>query len=129
MSAERPLHRSASTPAERPLDSRTIDADKAEAVVRRTMLDGGTCSVEAEGWRRVLVHDPAMDAPLKRWPWPFSLFSPHRVRFLFYEGTMRASTLTYEKNKLEDAIQYFLHDLPPKAKVSITRERTRAGRA
>ena len=110
------------------MDSRTLDAEKAEPAVRRAMLEGGMCSVEAEGWRRVLVHDPAVDAPLKRWVWPFPLFSPHRVRFITYEGPMRASTLTYEKNKMEEAIRYFFRGLPPKAKVIITRERASGGR-
>src|SRR5258708_4143912 len=117
MSSNRTFHRSTAASTERTLDSRTLDAEKAEPAILRAMLDGGSCSVEAEGRRRVLVHDPAVDAPLKGWPWPFPLFSPHRVRFIIYEGTMRTGSMTYEKAKIGEAIKYFLLGLPPRAKV------------
>ena len=120
------FHRSLAATTERPQDARTVDAEKAESAIRRAMLDGGTCSVEAEGRRRVLVHDPKIDAPLKSWPWPFHLLSPHRVRFLLYEDTLQATTMTYEKNRIDDAIRYFLLGLPPKAKVVITKDRPSA---
>jgi len=120
------FHRSLAATTERPQDARTIDAEKAEPAIRRAMLDGGTCSVEAEGRRRVLAHDPKIDAPFKHWPWPFHLLSPHRVRFLLYEDTLRATTMTYEKNRIDDAIRYFLQGLPPKAKVVITKDRPSA---
>ena len=120
------FHRSTAATTERRQDARTIDAEKAESAIRRAMLEGGTCSVEAEGRRRVLVHDPKVDAPLKSWPWPFPLLSPHRVRFLLYEDTLRATTMTYEKKRIDDAIRYFLQGLPPKAKVVITKDRPSA---
>jgi hypothetical protein len=120
------FHRSTAATTERPQDARTIDAEKAEPVIRRAMLEGGSCSVEAEGRRRVLVHDPKVDAPLKSWPWPFPLLAPHRVRFLLYEDTLRATTITYEKKRIPDAIRYFLQGLPPKAKIVITKDRPSA---
>ncbi len=120
------FHRSTAATTERPQDARTVDAEKAEAAIRRAMLDGGTCSVEAEGRRRVLVHDPKVDAPMKGWPWPFHLLSPHRVRFLLYEDALRATTMTYEKKRIDDAIRYFLQGLPPKAKIVITKDRPSA---
>lgn len=123
MSPDRSFHRSASSIPERPLDSRTVDAEKAEPAIRRAMMEGGNCSVEAEGRRRVLVHEPARDAPLERWPWPFPLFAPHNVRFILYEDTMPTSTLIYEKQRIGEAIKYFMAGLPPKAKIIITRER------
>ena len=108
---------------ERALDSRTLDAEKAEPAIRRAMMEGGTCTVHADGRRRVLIHDPARDAPLASWPWPFHLLSPHRVRFILYEDTMPTSTVTYEKARIGEAIKYFLQNLPPRAKIVITRER------
>jgi hypothetical protein len=120
------FHRSTAATTERPQDARTVDAEKAELPIRRAMLDGGSCSVEAEGRRRVLVHDPRVDAPLERWIWPFHLLSPHNVRFLLYEGTLLATTVTYEKKRIADAIKYFLQGLPPKAKIIITRDRPSA---
>lgn len=126
MTPERGFHRSTAAATERPQDARTVDAEKAEPVIRRAMLEGGMCSVEAEGRRRVLVHDPQRDAPLAKWPWPFRLLSPHNVRFLLYEDTLRATTMTYEKKRIDDAIRYFLQGLPPKAKIVITRDRPSA---
>lgn len=120
------FHRSLAATTERPQDARTIDAEKAESAIRRAMLDGGTCSVEAEGRRRVLIHDPKIDAPFEKWPWPFSRLSPHNVRFLLYEDALRATTITYEKKRIEDAIRYFLQGLPPKAKIVITKDRPSA---
>ncbi len=122
------FHRSLAATTERPQDARTVDAEKAEAAIRRAMLDGGTCSVEFEGRRRVLVHDPRVDAPLKRWIWPFHLLSPHRVRFMLYEDALRATTITYEKERIADAMKYFLQGLPPKAKIIITKDRPSATR-
>src|SRR5262245_33815384 len=123
MSPERTLFRNTSTPAERPMDSRTLDAEKAKPAILRAMQEGGICSAEAEGRRRELVHDPAVDAPLKGWPWPFPLLSPHRVRLITYEGTLRSGSVTYEKNRIEEAVNYFLAGLPARAKVIISRDR------
>ncbi|MEO5618586.1 MAG: hypothetical protein ABIS67_12510 [Candidatus Eisenbacteria bacterium] len=128
MSPERPLHRTTTMPVERSMDSRTLDAEKAEAAIRRAMQDGGTCAVEAEGRRRVLVHDPAVDAPLRNWPWPFTMIAPHRVRLIIYEDNVSSSSLTYERDRVGDAIAYFLGGLPPKAKVIISRQRVTRGR-
>jgi len=129
MTRERPIYRSATSPAEKPMNSRTLDAESAGPAIRRAMLDGGICSLEAEGRRRELVHDPDVDAPLRHWPWPFTLFAPHRVRFILYEGTMRSGSLTYEKKRLEEAIRYFLEGVPPKTKVIISRRRFGGGRS
>jgi len=123
---ERGFHRSTAATTERPQDARTVDAEKAEPVIRRAMLEGGMCSVEAEGRRRVLVHDPQRDAPLAKWPWPLRLLSPHNVRFLLYEDTLQATTMVYEKKRIPDAIRYFLQGLPPKAKIVITKDRPSA---
>jgi hypothetical protein len=127
VSPERPLYRSTAATSERAQDSRTVDAEKAEPAIRRAMLDGGSCTVEADGRRRVLLHEPAIDAPLKSWIWPFSLMSPHRVRFILYEDSMRATTMTYEKARIGEAIKYFLLGLPPRAKIAITRDRPTGG--
>ena len=129
MSPERPLYSRATIPAERPMDSRTVDAEKAEGPIRRAMQDGGTCSVEAEGRRRMLVHDPSVDAPMRNWPWPFTLFARHQVRLIIYEDNLPSSALAYEKRRIGEAIAYFLGGLPPKAKVIITRERVTGGRS
>jgi len=126
---ERPIYRSATSPAEKPMDSRTLDAEQAGPSIRRAMLDGGICSLEAEGRRRELVHDPDVDAPLRNWPWPFTLFAPHRVRFHLYEGTMRSGTLIYERKRMDEAIRYFLEGVPPKTKVIISRRRFGGGRS
>ena len=126
MSREPRFHRSIAATTERPQDARTIDAEKAEPVIRRAMLEGGMCSVEAEGRRRVLVHDPKIDAPLSRWIWPFPLFAPHRVRFILYEGTLPATTMEYDRKRIDEAVKYFLLGLPPKAKVIVTRDRASA---
>jgi hypothetical protein len=129
MSPDRPLYRRATMPAERPMDSRTVDAEKAEAAIRRTMQDGGTCSVEAEGRRRMLIHDPAADTRFRNWPWPFTLMAYHRVRLVIYEDNLPTSSLSYEQDRIGEAIAYFLGGLPPKAKVIITRERVTSGRS
>jgi len=129
MSRDRPIFRSASVPPERPMDSRTLDAEKSEAAIRRVLEDGGSCSVEAEGRRRELIHDPQVDAPLRGWPWPFTLIAPHRVRLVIWEGTMRSGTVTYEKDRINEAVKYFLTGVSPKAKVIITRHRFGGGRS
>jgi len=129
MTRDRPIFRSATTPAERPMDSRTVEAAQAEPAIRLALRDGGTCSLEAEGRRRELVHDPEVDAPLRGWPWPFTLFAPHRVRLNIYEGTMRSGSLSYEKKRIDEAIKYFLGGVPPKTKVIISRRRFGGGRS
>lgn len=129
MTPERPLIRNAIRSTERPLDSRTFDVGQAATAMRMALREGGSCSVEANDRRLVLVHDPELDAPLRGWPWPFTLIAPHRVRLLIYEGAMRTSTMTYEKPRIEEAIRYFLAGLPPRAKVVVTRQRPSGGRA
>ena len=129
MSPDRPIFRSASAPPERPMDSRTLDAEKAESVIRRTMMEGGSCSIEVEGRRRELVHDPRRDAPLRGWPWPFTLIAPHRVRLVIWEGAMRGGSVTYDRKRIDEAIKYFLLGAGPKAKVIVTRERFGGGHA
>jgi hypothetical protein len=109
------------------MDSRLVDAENALEPVRRALLEGGSCSVETEGWRRVLVHDPAVDAPLKGWPWPFPLFSPHQVRLQIYEGALRVTTVRYSRKQIDEAIDSFLRGVAPKTKVIITRERSLSG--
>jgi len=109
------------------MDTRTVDAEHGLEPIRRAMLEGGACSVEAEGWRRELVHDPAVDAPLKHWPWPFPLLSPHRIRLQIYEGALRVSTVRYSKGRLDEAIENFLVGVGPKTKIIITRERSLRG--
>ena len=109
------------------MDTRTVDADAALESLKRAMLEGGSCSVEAEGWRRVLIHDPATDAPLKSWPWPFPLFAPHHIRLQIYEGALRVTTVRYSKSQLDQAIESFMHGVTPKTKIIITRERALRG--
>ncbi len=127
MHAERPISRSPEARGERAMDSRTLDAEKAEPAIHRAMLEGGSCTVDAEGRRRLLVHDPRVDAPFRSWPWPFRLIPSHRVRFVLYEDNLPTSTLTYEKKRIPEAIRYFLSGLPPRAKIVITRERSLGG--
>jgi len=51
------------------------------------------------------------------------------VRLVIWEGTMRSGTVTYEKDRINEAVKYFLTGVSPKAKVIITRHRFGGGRS
>jgi hypothetical protein len=99
--------------------TRRFAASEAREEMRRALLAGGSCTVEAGGRRRVLMHDPRVDRPATAWPWPLRLFQRHTVRYVVLDEERRVSSHIYTRPRLDEAIAYFLRDLPAEAPVTI----------
>jgi hypothetical protein len=106
----------------RPRETKQVAARDAAGHIRKALGERGTCSVGIGPRRRTLAYDPRVDAPRERWPWPFRLFQPHTVRYVVYEDARRVSSHIFVRNRMEEAIEYFLRDLPPDAQITITAE-------
>jgi hypothetical protein len=98
----------------------TVPAREAAPRIRRALERGGRCTVEAGSRTRMLVHDPAVDRSGARRPWPLGLLGRHEVRYVVLEDAKRVSSHIYARPKLDEAIRYFLRELPPDAPVTIT---------
>lgn len=106
----------------RPRETKQIAARDAAGHMRKALAAHGTCSVGVGSRRRTLAYDPRVDAPHERWPWPLRLFQPHTVRYVVYEDERRVSSHIFVRNRMEEAIDYFLRDLPPDAQITVTME-------
>ena len=105
------------------IENRIIEVRRARAPMKRALQQGGACRVELTGnRRRTLVHHPLLDAPHRPLPWPFSLFQQPTVRYMVTEGETRVSSHIYTRNRVDEAIEYFLRDLAPETRVTISRE-------
>jgi hypothetical protein len=106
----------------RPRETKQVGARDAAGLIRKALTARGTCSVDVGSRRRTLAYDPRVDAPRERWPWPLRLFQPHTVRYVVYEDARRVSSHIFVRNRMEEAIEYFLRDLPPDAQITVTIE-------
>jgi hypothetical protein len=106
----------------RPRETKQVVARDAADHIRKALAARGTCSVEVGSRRRTLAYDPRVDAPRERWPWPLRLFQPHTVRYVVYEDARRVSSHIFVRNRMDEAIDYFLRDLPPDAQITVTIE-------
>jgi hypothetical protein len=88
-----------------------------EDVLRR----GGSATIEFGARRRVLVHDPRVDAPAKPLPGPLKMLQKHTVRYMVTEGVRRVSSHIYVWNQMDEAIDYFLKDVDSTCPVTLTR--------
>lgn len=101
--------------------TQTVRADTARPLIRRALKVGGSAAIEFGQRRRVLLHDPRVDAPARPLPWPLSLFQSHTVRYVVTEGGKRISSHMYVLQKTDEAIDYFLRDIDPGVEITITR--------
>lgn len=97
----------------------TVPARAAARPIRRALERGARCTVEARGRTRVLVHDPTVDREGPRWPWPLRWLERRQVRYVVLEDEKRVSSHIYTRPRVDEAIRYFLRDLPPDAPVTI----------
>ncbi len=105
---------------ERKAEVLSVERVHATPMIRRALESGGTCAVAVGSKRRMLVHDPTLDAPERPLPWPFSLLQPHTIRYVVYEDERRVSSHIFVRNRVDEAIDYFLRDVPSDSKVTIT---------
>lgn len=104
-------------------ETRIVEARGARAPMKRALRDGGQCRVDLSNRRRrTLSHDPVLDAPSRRLPWPLSVFQQSTVRYVVIEGETRVSSHIYTRNRVDEAIDYFLRDLAPGTRVTISFE-------
>ena len=101
-------------------DVQRVAASGARESIRRALTAGGSCAVEVQGRRRVLMHDPRLDRPEHLLPWPLRLFQRHTVRYVVLDDERRVSSHIYSRAQMEGAIDYFLRDVPAEAQVAIT---------
>jgi hypothetical protein len=97
-----------------------IEAVEARDAMERALMQGGKCTVEVGTRKRTLVHDPTLDGPLKKLPWPLELFQEHTVRYVVYDDERLVSGHIFVRRQMKDAIDYFLRDVQPHQKVAIT---------
>ena len=103
-------------------DVHTVEVRRARAAIRQAMREGGECRVELPSNRkRMLAHHPAFAAPRSPLPWPLRLFQQSTLRYVVTEGGQRVSSHLYTRNRVDEAIDYFLRDLPPETRITITR--------
>ena len=103
----------------RPGETRQVEARDAARHIRDALDMGGTCSVAVGARRRTLVHDPLVDRPGGRLPWPLGMFQKHTVRYVVYEDERRVSSHIFVRNRMDEAIEYFLRDVDPRSAVTI----------
>jgi hypothetical protein len=104
-----------------PLEARIIEASRARPAMKTALRAGGACRVALSGNRkRVLVHHPMLDAPRTKLPWPLSLLQQPTVRYVVSEGDTLVSGHIYRRDHVDEAIDYFLRDLPPSTRVTIS---------
>jgi len=88
--------------------------------MKKALRLGGQCRVDLpSNRRRTLAHDPLIDAPRARLPWPLSVFQQDTVRYVVTEGDARVSSHIYTRSRVNEAIEYFLRDLEPETRVTI----------
>jgi hypothetical protein len=97
-----------------------IEALEAREAMERALQQGGKCTVEVGSRRRTLVHDPTLDGPAKKLPWPLELFQEHTVRYVVYDDERLVSGHIFVRRHMKDAIDYFLRDVKPHQKIAIT---------
>lgn len=87
--------------------------------MRQALHNGGRCTLEIGGRRRVLMYDPRVDRPARPWPWPLSLLQSPTVRYVVFEDEKRVSSHIYSRPRVDEAIAYFLRGVEPDAIVTI----------
>jgi len=98
-----------------------VSVREARQPIAEALRRGGTATIEFGARRRVLVHDPRVDAPAKPLPGPLKLLQKHTVRYMVTEGVRRVSSHIYVWNQIDEAIDYFLKDVDSSASVTISR--------
>ena len=69
--------------------------------------------------KRHITHDPMLDRPLTRLPWPLSLFQPHNIRYSVLENDEVVYTKTYSRSEMGSAIEEFLEGVDASQNVII----------
>jgi hypothetical protein len=98
-----------------------VPVHEARKPIADALKRGGSAVIEFGARRRVLVHDPRVDAPANPLPGPLKMLQKHTVRYMVTEGVRRVSSHIYVWNQMDEAIDYFLKDVDETARVTISR--------
>ncbi len=96
-----------------------VESRRAAPLIREALRSGGRCTVEVGARRRTLVHDPDVDVPARRLPWPLRMFQTHTVRYVVYEDVRRVSSRIFVRSQMDEAIGYFLRDLDSDTPITV----------
>ena len=102
-------------------DNMVVKVREARKPIAEALKRGGSATIEFGARRRVLVHDPRLDAPVNPLPGPLRMLQKHTVRYMVTEGVRRVSSHIYVWNKMDEAIDHFLKDVDSGVPVTITR--------
>ena len=106
----------------------TLLARDAGPVIENGLRKGGSFFVKTETERRFISHDPVLDSPEIKLPWPFSMFQPFSVGLsvlprrvgerngeLSHEDAvaMVQSRRRFSGEDIHKAVKLFLQDLNP----------------
>jgi len=96
-----------------------IEARRARTAMKKhlTRAEGGACCINVENVARLLSHNPALDAPLTRLPWPLSKIQAHNVRYTEMIGQTRTAELRFNGSQVDAAIEHFLRGVGPSEEV------------
>jgi len=100
-------------------DTFTLEAAKARPLIKKTLKKGGFCIVTLGDQKRHITHNPMMDRPLTRLPWPLSLFQPHTITYSVLENDEEVYTKKYSRSEIGSAIEEFLEGVDASQNVII----------
>ena len=98
-----------------------VSVREARKPIADALRHGGSATIEYGERRKVLVHDPRLDAPVKPLPGPLRMLQKHTVRYMVTEGVRRVSSKIYVWHQMDQAIEHFLKDVDSSAQVVISR--------
>ena len=92
-----------------------IEARGARGPMKKRLMraEGGSCYLKVGNVTRLLSHNPVLDAPLSRLPWPSSKMQPHEIRYVEMTGETRTAEQRFSGSQVDSAIQHFLRGVDP----------------
>src|SRR3954451_7209741 len=100
------------------MEIESIPVGRATRAIGRWLLrsQGGTCVLTVGEVTRVLSHDPILDGPVRRLPWPFSLVQPHEFQY-GERPEVDPEDRRFSRTEVGAAIMHFVRDAPPTSEV------------
>jgi hypothetical protein len=98
-----------------------IEARRARGPMKKRLMraEGGSCYLKVGNVTRLLSHNPTLDAPLTRLPWPLSKMQPHEIRNEEMIGETRTAEQRFQGSQVDVAIEHFLRGVDPSEEVQL----------
>jgi hypothetical protein len=109
-----------------PRDYESVPVKDARQAVRKWVMraQGGSCFLKFGDRSRLLIHDPGLDSPEMRLPWPLNLLQPHELQYSEYLGEDMVEMRRFHRSQSRAAVAYFLRDVDPEEEVQFNPSRT-----